>query len=242
MGWLKAAEGGGAEGAKKPMQAFGIYHRRNVWGEHSRAQGSVSESIWLWDVVWPPLMSPINSVKCNCATLIPRMLSWGWGKESQQSSGVLCWSGSLSSRRTQQESPAHVQPQKISSRGQAPGHANLLAQEPHFPWDASKHSWEQQWHLDHTSVGQALLFLCIPHHASADTTISLPGRTYDYPLNNLKQRDETSRPHCQIKQRAPRGLQVWNIGTALYGEGVTSLRPWFGGWLSKLSSSWDIPK
>lgn len=151
--------------------------------------------------------------------------------------GVEAWAAAGHNRKVQ-----HMSSPRRSVAEAKPLAMQISWHRSYISLETQEHSWEQQWHLDHTSVGQALLFLCIPHHASADTTISLPGRTYDYPLNNLKQRDETSRPHCQIKQRAPRGLQVWNIGTALYGEGVTSLRPWFGRWLSKLSSSWDIPK
>lgn len=85
-------------------------------------------------------------------------------------------------------------PKRSVAEAQAPARATLLGQEPHFQEDRSNVLGSNKGHLDHTSVEEALLFLCVSRHAPADANISLPGRTYKYLLNNLTRRDEILKP------------------------------------------------
>lgn len=64
-------------------------------------------------------------------------------------------------------------PKRSVAEAQAPARVTLLGREPHFQKDRSNVLGSSKGHLDHTSVGEALLFLCVLRHAPADTNISL---------------------------------------------------------------------
>lgn len=199
MGWLKAAEGGGAEGAKNNQcKLLG-----STTGEMCEENTQEPKA--------PFLRVSDYGMSCDLTRYHPfiqwnvTMQHWspgcyleGEGKNHSKAvvscAGVEAWAAAGHNRKIQ-----HMSSPRRSVAKAKPLAMQISWHRSYISLETQEHSWEQQWHLGHTSVGQALLFLCIPHHASADTTISLPGRTYDYPLNNLKERDETSRPHCQIK-------------------------------------------
>lgn len=135
--WLKGSAGRLGRGEQKKNQL-------KLWGSTigEMSEEDVQEpkvpflSIWLWKVMWPPSLSPIYLDSQDAIFGV-------WGKESQQNNAVLCWSRSMSSHMTQQWNGKgqHMEsPRRSVAETQAPGHAKLLGQELHFPWDMSKHS------------------------------------------------------------------------------------------------------